>query len=90
MMEEGQSTIVYDKVAHFGQGDSLAKKRGIENEELREQLKKMDTVLGELQSLKDQVQRTGQINSQSIQQLVSAESAKIAATQQRQQSTQRF
>ena len=49
MMQEGQSTIVYDRVAHLGQGDSISKKRAIENEELREQLKKMDTVLGELQ-----------------------------------------
>ena len=36
LMQDGQSTIVYDKVAHFGQGDSILKKQGIENEELRE------------------------------------------------------
>lgn len=45
LMKEGQSTIVYDKVAHLGRGERRQESKEVENGELREQLKKVDMVL---------------------------------------------
>ena len=67
LMEEGQSTIVYDRVAHLGQTSQARKESLVENEEVKAQLKKMDLVLSELKQLKEQVHSSGQINTQKLE-----------------------